>query len=72
VNILAGNILQSRKINGNIGQILKSYFRILKLARKPTREEFFTISKVAGAGILIIGLFGFVIYVLLTVIPQWV
>ena len=72
MNILAGNILESTKINGNISQTLKSYYRVLKLSRKPSREEFIMISKVAGAGILIIGLVGFVLYVLLTEAPKWV
>ncbi|WP_300606851.1 protein translocase SEC61 complex subunit gamma [Methanohalophilus sp.] len=69
---MAGNILESTKINGNISQILKSYFRVLKLARKPSREEFLMISKVAGAGILVIGFVGFLLYVLLTELPKWV
>ncbi|MBP2030039.1 protein transport protein SEC61 subunit gamma-like protein [Methanohalophilus levihalophilus] len=69
---MAGNILESAKGNGSISQTLKSYFRVLKLSRKPTREEFLMISKVAGAGILIIGFVGFVVYVLLTELPKWV
>lgn len=72
MDILAGNIFDSTKTNRSIGQILKSYFRVLKLARKPSREEFLMISKVAGAGILLIGLMGFVIYVMLTEFPKWV
>ncbi len=43
----------------------KQYIRILQLTRKPSNEEFFTISKVAGAGILLIGLVGFVIYLVM-------
>jgi protein transport protein SEC61 subunit gamma and related proteins len=31
-----------------------------------------TIAKVAGAGILAVGAIGFIIYVLLTMLPQWV
>lgn len=46
------------------------YIRILKLARKPTREEFFTVAKVAGIGILLIGIIGFVVYLLITVLPR--
>jgi len=45
---------------------------ILKLARKPTREEFMMIAKVAGAGILLIGAIGFLIYLVLTEVPQGV
>ncbi|MCD4800438.1 MAG: protein translocase SEC61 complex subunit gamma [Methanococcoides sp.] len=65
-------MLKSAKINRNVVQVLKSYVRILKLSKKPSREEFLMIAKVAGAGILVIGLVGFLIYVLLTVAPQWV
>ncbi|HIH86384.1 MAG TPA: protein translocase SEC61 complex subunit gamma [Methanosarcinales archaeon] len=49
---------------------LSEYTRILRLTRKPTREEFITIAKVAGAGILIIGVMGFIIYFFLTEIPK--
>ena len=69
---LAENMLKSAKINRNVVQVLKSYVRILKLSKKPSREEFLMIAKVAGAGILVIGFVGFLIYVLLTVAPQWV
>lgn len=69
---LAENMLKSAKINRNVAQVLKSYLRVLKLSKKPSREEFLMIAKVAGAGILVIGFVGFLIYVLLTVVPQWV
>lgn len=35
--------------------------RVLKVTRKPDKEEFQTIVKVSGLGILIIGLIGFII-----------
>lgn len=38
--------------------------RVLKVTRKPTGEEFKTIVKVSGIGILIIGALGFVIQML--------
>jgi protein transport protein SEC61 subunit gamma and related proteins len=72
VKSLAENMLKSAKINRNVVQVLKSYIRVLKLSKKPSREEFLMIAKVAGAGILVIGFVGFLIYVLLTVAPQWV
>lgn len=56
----------------SIGQALRAHLRVLKLTKKPSREEFLTISKVAGIGILAIGVIGFIIYVLLTMLPQWV
>ncbi len=49
---------------------LSEYTRILKLTRKPTREEFTMIAKVSGAGILIIGFIGFIIYFFLTEVPK--
>jgi protein transport protein SEC61 subunit gamma-like protein len=42
------------------------------LTKKPSREEFLTIAKVAGAGILAIGVMGFIEYILLVIIPQYV
>lgn len=50
---------------------LSEYLRVLKLTRKPTREEFTVIAKVAGAGILLVGFIGFIIYLLVTVLPGW-
>lgn len=54
----------------SIGQVIRSHLRVLKLTKKPSREEFLTIAKVAGLGILAVGAIGFVIYVLLTMLPQ--
>ncbi len=55
----------------NIPFSLSEYTRVLKLTRKPSREEFTIIAKVAGAGILLIGFIGFIIYLLITVMPGW-
>ena len=49
---------------------LKEYIRILKLAKRPKREEFFRISKIAGAAMALIGTIGFSLYLLLTVLPK--
>jgi protein transport protein SEC61 subunit gamma-like protein len=49
---------------------LEEYMRVLKLARKPSREEFNMIAKVSMAGIGIIGTMGFLIYALLTELPK--
>jgi len=49
---------------------LEEYMRVLKLARKPSREEFNMIAKISIAGIGIIGTMGFVIYALLTELPK--
>jgi protein transport protein SEC61 subunit gamma and related proteins len=49
---------------------VNEYIRVLKLARKPSREEFTMIAKVSMAGIGLIGFMGFMIYALLTELPK--
>ncbi len=51
---------------------LREYQRILTLTRRPTREEFSTIAKVAAIGIIVIGVAGFVIYLAMVQAPSYV
>jgi protein transport protein SEC61 subunit gamma-like protein len=44
-------------------ELFRKYLRVLKLARTPTREEFTKIATVAAAGILLVGIIGFIIFV---------
>ncbi|AGB01475.1 protein translocase SEC61 complex subunit gamma [Methanoregula formicica] len=44
-------------------ELFRKYLRVLKLARTPTREEFTKIATVAAAGILLIGMIGFLIFI---------
>jgi protein transport protein SEC61 subunit gamma-like protein len=53
----------------SITNSVKQYIRILKLTRKPSKDEFLMISKVAGAGIVLIGIIGFIIYLVMVLIP---
>jgi protein transport protein SEC61 subunit gamma-like protein len=46
-------------------EIFHKYWRVIKLARTPTRDEFTKIALVAAAGILLIGLIGFLVYVMM-------
>ncbi|WP_135819796.1 protein translocase SEC61 complex subunit gamma [Halostella litorea] len=48
---------------------LTSYVRVLKMASTPSWEEFSQIAKIAGAGILLVGLLGFLIYIVMTFVP---
>ncbi|HET7324468.1 MAG TPA: protein translocase SEC61 complex subunit gamma [Halococcus sp.] len=48
---------------------LSSYIRVLKLASTPSWEEFSQIALIAGAGIVLIGIIGFLILSIMTVIP---
>jgi protein transport protein SEC61 subunit gamma-like protein len=48
---------------------LSSYIRVLKLASTPSWEEFSKISKIAGAGIILVGLLGFIIFAIMSFVP---
>jgi protein transport protein SEC61 subunit gamma-like protein len=44
-------------------EFFRKYWRILKLARTPTRDEYRKIALVAAAGVLVVGMIGFLIYI---------
>lgn len=44
-------------------RVLRQYLRVLRIARKPGKDEFVTSSKISALGIAIIGLVGFVIFI---------
>jgi protein transport protein SEC61 subunit gamma-like protein len=71
ININKKNISESFKPE-NITHVIRSYLRVLKLTKKPSREEFLTIAKVAGLGIIAVGVLGFIEYILLVMIPKFV
>ncbi|RLG20873.1 protein translocase SEC61 complex subunit gamma [Methanosarcinales archaeon] len=50
---------------------LREYIRVLRYARKPSKDEFYMVSKIAAAGILFIGLIGFVVYLLFSELPTY-
>jgi len=43
---------------------LREYKRVISIARKPSREEFMSILKISGLGILVVGAVGFAIQLL--------
>jgi len=43
---------------------LVEYGRVLRITKKPSKEEYKTIVKVSGLGILVIGLIGFVMQII--------
>lgn len=51
-------------IKETTSDFIKQSKRVLKVARKPDREEYFNFSKVTAIGIAIIGVIGFVIVLL--------
>lgn len=51
---------------------IREYQRVLKISDKPDREEFEMSAKVTGAGMLIIGLMGFLFYLVSSLLPKLV
>ena len=43
---------------------IKQCQRVLKVSRKPDREEYINVAKVTGIGIILIGVIGFIISVI--------
>ena len=48
------------------------YGRVLKMARKPTPDEYEKTAKITGAGILLVGAIGFIIYILKELAVPWI
>jgi len=47
------------------------YGRVLKMARKPTDEEYSKTCKITGVGILLVGGLGFLIFLLASQVAPW-
>lgn len=52
----------------NIREKLKNYERVLRLSRKPKKEEFIMVAKITGLGMLVIGVIGFIIRIVIQLI----
>jgi protein transport protein SEC61 subunit gamma-like protein len=61
------------KIDEREQRIGKGKFgRVLKMARKPTNEEYEKTAKITGLGIMLIGALGFVIYIVRELVAPWI
>uniref|UniRef100_A9A9M8 Protein translocase subunit SecE n=1 Tax=Methanococcus maripaludis (strain C6 / ATCC BAA-1332) TaxID=444158 RepID=A9A9M8_METM6 len=61
--------ISTTKLNttlNNLKDFLHQCRRVLMISRKPTRQEYLTISKVTGLGICLLGFVGFIIHVPIT------
>jgi protein transport protein SEC61 subunit gamma-like protein len=43
---------------------LANYRRVIDVSRKPTKEDFISSSKITASGIVLIGIIGFIIFIL--------
>lgn len=48
---------------------LSSYVRVLKMASTPSWDEFSQVAKIAGAGVIVVGILGFIIYAVMFYLP---
>jgi len=46
----------------DIASTLQKYWRVLQIARKPSKEEFLSSGKICSLGMVVIGAIGFVIF----------
>lgn len=51
---------------------VKECVRVLKITKKPSKQEFGSIVKVTGLGILVIGLMGFLIHIVMNTLMSWI
>lgn len=50
-----------------IKETLENYRRVLQIARKPDMYEFTSTARICGIGMFVVGVLGFVLYLLSTV-----
>ncbi|MBI4812915.1 protein translocase SEC61 complex subunit gamma [Methanobacterium sp.] len=48
----------------SVASFIKQCQRVLKVSKKPDREEYTNVAKVTGIGIILIGVIGFVISII--------
>jgi len=48
---------------------IKEYINVLKMARKTDRDEFLSTTKISVAVMFLVGLIGFIIYILMEILP---
>ncbi|ADL57864.1 protein translocase SEC61 complex subunit gamma [Methanothermobacter sp. KEPCO-1] len=52
------------KYRDSVLNFIKQSKRVLKVSKKPTRDEYLNVSKVTGIGIILIGVIGFIISII--------
>ncbi|MDD1727923.1 MAG: protein translocase SEC61 complex subunit gamma [Methanospirillum sp.] len=63
--------METPKINLNLNEeLFRKYWRVLKLARFPKRDEYSKIALVAAAGVLVVGMLGFIVYLIFVYLPH--
>ncbi|RMF90081.1 MAG: protein translocase SEC61 complex subunit gamma [Methanobacteriota archaeon] len=53
--------METKEITDFVRSTFKSWERVLRLSRKPRRDEFIAVTKITGLGALVVGVIGFLI-----------
>lgn len=48
---------------------MEKYSRVIKITKKPTREEYIAAVKITGIGILLVGVIGYVLFITMGLTP---
>lgn len=58
-------------IFSRIKNTIANYKRVINVARKPSKEDFISSAKITGSGILLLGIIGFIIFLLYYLVTKW-
>lgn len=57
-----------RSLGGRFKNFVAECIRVLKITKKPTKEEFITILKASALGMAVVGLIGFIIQIIVQIL----
>ncbi|MEM4260664.1 MAG: protein translocase SEC61 complex subunit gamma [Candidatus Woesearchaeota archaeon] len=57
-----------RSLGGKFKNFVAECLRVLRITKKPSKEEFMTILKASALGMAIIGLIGFIIHIIIQIL----
>lgn len=53
-----------------IRETLRNYRRVLSIASKPSKDDFLSAARICAIGIIIVGMMGFLLYLIAVMLPQ--
>lgn len=72
MDIVNRSLELQRRIENRVKHFGKGeYGRVLKMARKPTNDEYVKVLQITSIGLALIGGLGFLIYLMFTQMPGW-
>jgi protein transport protein SEC61 subunit gamma-like protein len=72
MDIVNNSLELQKKIENRVKHLGKGeYGRVLKMARKPTNDEYVKVLQITSIGLILIGALGFAVYLSFTQLPGW-